>query len=136
MLCKSCRSSHIEHNKIGFAIFGFFYDFIWNLQVTAKTHQRVKNHFTKRPLEVSNLHRSTLGLRTDPWEEPRPRNVVLRGLGAARPVGFRQGARRRGSGKGRSGPREAHATDLWLELGSGHHRQGGAAARRFSGRCG
>jgi hypothetical protein len=42
---------------------------------------------------------------------------------------------RRGSGKGRSGPRESHMTDLWLELGSGRCRQGGAAARRFPGRC-
>jgi hypothetical protein len=39
MLCKRCRSIHIEHNKISFAIFQFFYDFIWNLQVTAQTHK-------------------------------------------------------------------------------------------------
>jgi hypothetical protein len=57
-----------------------------------------------------------------------------RGLWAARPVNFQQGACRRGLGKGRSGPRESHATDLWLELGSGRRRQGGATARRFP-RC-
>jgi hypothetical protein len=28
MLCRSYSSSHTEHNKIRFAIFGFFYDLI------------------------------------------------------------------------------------------------------------
>jgi hypothetical protein len=93
MLCRNCSSRYTKHHKIGFAIFGFFYDFILNLQVTTKTHQRVKNHITKRPLEVSNLHKSALGLRTDPWGEPRPRNVVLGGLGAVRPAGFRRARR-------------------------------------------
>jgi hypothetical protein len=37
--------------KIGFAIIVFFYNFISNLQVTAKTHKEVKNYFTSRPLE-------------------------------------------------------------------------------------
>jgi hypothetical protein len=37
MLRESCSSSYTEHNKIKFAIFGFFYDFISNLQDTAKT---------------------------------------------------------------------------------------------------
>jgi hypothetical protein len=37
ILCRNCSSSYTEHNKIGFAIFGFLYDFILNLQVTAKT---------------------------------------------------------------------------------------------------
>jgi hypothetical protein len=34
VLCRNCSSSHTEHNKIGFAIFGFFYDFISILLVT------------------------------------------------------------------------------------------------------
>jgi hypothetical protein len=37
ILCRIISSSYAEHNKIGFAIYGFFYDFILNLQVTAKT---------------------------------------------------------------------------------------------------
>jgi hypothetical protein len=45
MLCKIRRSSQIEHSKIGFAIFGFFFDFIRILQGAAETHQRVKKHF-------------------------------------------------------------------------------------------
>jgi hypothetical protein len=37
--CRCCSSTHTEHKKTGFAIFGFFYDFIWNLQGIAKTHK-------------------------------------------------------------------------------------------------
>jgi hypothetical protein len=37
MFWESCRFGYTEHNKIGFAIFGFFFDFILNLQVAAKT---------------------------------------------------------------------------------------------------
>jgi hypothetical protein len=51
MLCKSCRPSHTEHNKIGFTIFGFFYDLILNLQVAAKT-----------------LNKGRIILRRDPWK--------------------------------------------------------------------
>jgi hypothetical protein len=34
MFCRNCSSSHTDPNKIGFVIFGFFYDFISILQVT------------------------------------------------------------------------------------------------------
>jgi hypothetical protein len=37
MLWESCSYSYTEHNKIGIAIFGFFYNFISNLQDTVKT---------------------------------------------------------------------------------------------------
>jgi hypothetical protein len=33
---KSCRIFHIESNKIGFEFFRFFYNFLRNLQETAK----------------------------------------------------------------------------------------------------
>jgi hypothetical protein len=36
MLWESCSSSHTEHNKISFAIFGFLYDFIGILQGSAQ----------------------------------------------------------------------------------------------------
>jgi hypothetical protein len=107
-----------------------------NLQVAAIKHKGEKNHFAPGPLERS------VGSQRGPWFaqitlklhgalQCRPRR-----LGAAEPVKFRRGTRRRRSGKGRSGPRESHATDLWLELGLGRHRQGGTAARRFPDHCG
>jgi hypothetical protein len=40
ILWESCSSSYTEHNKIEFAIFGFFRDFILNLQVSVETQQR------------------------------------------------------------------------------------------------
>jgi hypothetical protein len=40
MLWERCSSSYTERNKIGFAIFEFFYDFISNLQDAAKTLKR------------------------------------------------------------------------------------------------
>jgi hypothetical protein len=42
MFRESGSSSHTEHIKIGFVIFGFFCDFILNLQDVAETHKRVK----------------------------------------------------------------------------------------------
>jgi hypothetical protein len=51
MLWKSCSSSYAERNKIGFVIFGFFYDFIRFFKVAAKTHKRGEIHFVNRPLE-------------------------------------------------------------------------------------
>jgi hypothetical protein len=57
MLCRICRFSHTEHNKIGFAIFGFFYDLIWILQVAAKTHKRGRTNFHEDPWKVLKDHR-------------------------------------------------------------------------------
>jgi hypothetical protein len=55
MLWESCSSSHTEDNKISFAFFGFFCDFIYSLQVTAKAHQRGKNLLALRSLELFNF---------------------------------------------------------------------------------
>jgi hypothetical protein len=50
MLCRNCSPSHTDHNKIGFAIFVFFYDFILKLQDAAETHKRVKKPFCEQAL--------------------------------------------------------------------------------------
>jgi hypothetical protein len=50
----SCSSSYTEHNKVEFAFFLFFYDFISNLQDTAQTLKGVKNPFACRPLLTFN----------------------------------------------------------------------------------
>jgi hypothetical protein len=49
MFRETCSFSYTEHKKIGFAIFGFFCDFIQILQVAAKSTQRGKNHFYTGP---------------------------------------------------------------------------------------
>jgi hypothetical protein len=69
MLCKSCRSSHTDHSEIGFAIFGFFFDFIRILQGAAETHQRVKKHFANWTMERSKASQPY------PWFASRPLEV-------------------------------------------------------------
>jgi hypothetical protein len=59
MLRKSCRSSHTEHNKIRFAIFVFFYNFIWFLQASGTTQKGRKNILSQGSLELLDLHKST-----------------------------------------------------------------------------
>jgi hypothetical protein len=49
------------HNKIGFAIFGFLYDFILILQVTGSKGKNLKNLLPLKPLELLNIHTNTLG---------------------------------------------------------------------------
>jgi hypothetical protein len=48
-------SSKNYSSKVYTCFAGFFYDLILNLQVAAETHQRVKNHLARRPLELLNL---------------------------------------------------------------------------------
>jgi hypothetical protein len=64
MLCKSGSSSHKEHNKIGFAIFGFFYELILNLQSTGPHSKTGKNLLALSPLGLLNLHNYALAFNT------------------------------------------------------------------------
>jgi hypothetical protein len=52
MLYKSCSVFHQESNKIGFAFLCIFYDFLWNLQESAKQHHYSRFEFSARPLKV------------------------------------------------------------------------------------
>jgi hypothetical protein len=91
MFGESCSSSYREHNKIGIAIFGFFYDFISILQAAAKKHQRVKNLLSTHPLEVLNLHKTALAFNNQAPESQNPSHTGPR--------------RRRGGHRRRCGPR-------------------------------
>jgi hypothetical protein len=131
MLGESCSSSHTDHNKIGFAIFGFFCDFIQILQVAAKNTQRGKNHFAHRPSErlkssqicprfAQNSLKVSVALQCSP-----------RGQGAARLAGFRRGRRRGWPGKCWEGSR-GYWGPVWVltrgkEVASGHGRRSRAA---------
>jgi hypothetical protein len=61
MFQESCSFGYTEHIKIEITIFGFFYNFKSNLQVSAISHKGVKIHFAKDPLERS------VGLQQRPW---------------------------------------------------------------------
>jgi hypothetical protein len=51
----SCSSSHIEHSKIDFAIFGFFYDFTWILQDSDTTQRKRRIFFHNHPWKDLNF---------------------------------------------------------------------------------
>jgi hypothetical protein len=68
MLCRKFSSSYTEHNKIGFVIFGFFYDFIWILQLAGKNTSRGKNHFSQESLELFNFTTLPSALTPGPYK--------------------------------------------------------------------
>jgi hypothetical protein len=88
MLCISCSPSHTEHNKIGFAIFGFFYDFIWIFQVTGSNNKTGKNLLALSPLGLLNLHKHALAFNTQAPGENSPSQLY--------PPAAEQARRRRG----------------------------------------
>jgi hypothetical protein len=72
ILGESCSSCYTEYRKIELAIFGFFYDFIINLQVAAKTHQRGRIFSALGSLELFNSTTLPLTLAARP---SIPRNL-------------------------------------------------------------
>jgi hypothetical protein len=77
MLRESCSSGHTEHKKIGFAIFGFFYDFISNLQATRSKSESWKNLLALKPSELLKLHNHTLGSNTQALGDNPLHNCTL-----------------------------------------------------------
>jgi hypothetical protein len=77
ILCRNCNSSYTEHNKIGFAIFGFFYDFILNLQYTGSKSKSWKNLLALKPSELLKFHNYTLGSNTQALGENLLHNRTL-----------------------------------------------------------
>jgi hypothetical protein len=72
---------NIEHNKIGFVIFGFFCDFIWILQVTAKAHQRGRIFLALGSLELFNFTTLPSTLAARPSNPKNPHRGTLGGGG-------------------------------------------------------
>jgi hypothetical protein len=134
MLCKSCRPTHKEYNKIGFAIFGFFYDFIWILQASAKTHKRVKNLIANRPLERFESSQIYPWFAQKTLERAQDMQCGPWGLGAARLGEIRWSAYWRGPGKGRRGVYGSRATHLGVGLGRKYCRWVGTV-EASGGRC-
>jgi hypothetical protein len=71
MLCKSGSSSHTEHNKIGFAIFGFFLRFYMSFPRFSTRGQSLTFGFTNWSLDftvrpLGGVHLLQLG----PWARP------------------------------------------------------------------
>jgi hypothetical protein len=64
MFWESCSFGCIEHNKIEFAIFGFFYYFILNLQVTGKSQVKGRIFLHSGPCKQLTLHNHALRSKT------------------------------------------------------------------------
>jgi hypothetical protein len=80
---RSCSSSHIEHNKISFAIFGFFYDFIWILQVTGSKGKTWRIYFYPSPWKDLKPHTTTLGFCTQVPKRSQSSHVYPSAAGRA-----------------------------------------------------
>jgi hypothetical protein len=78
-----CSTLHQESNKIEFAFFRFFYDFLEILQESAKWLYYWSCGFTPRSLQRSTASKNALGLHKNPRKDPEPCNVAL-GVGVAR----------------------------------------------------
>jgi hypothetical protein len=98
---KSCRIFHHESKKIGFAFFWCFYDFLRNLQESAKYTSLFKLQLAVRPLRFFDSYADALTLRLTPWKEISPHNVTPRGGGRRGWSKFRRARRRLGRGSGR-----------------------------------
>jgi hypothetical protein len=78
---KSYCTFHQESNKIGFAFFWIFYDFLQNLQVSAINQTLFKMQVSTKPLKVLD------SLRVGPWFADRPwknRGLAIGSPGAGR----------------------------------------------------
>jgi hypothetical protein len=110
---RSCGIFHHEPKKFCFAFLWFFYDFLRNLQESAKCTLLFENHFAVSPLRFLDSYADALSLQLPPWKETSPRNVVL------------------WAGRRRSGQNPARAGG---ETGRGRRRGGlGATGVRFGG---
>jgi hypothetical protein len=78
---KSCRIFHNESNKIGFAFFWFFCDFLRILQESAKWLYYLRFTFALGSLESFRFLRISPGSRKTPWKLWIPCKVVLGGGG-------------------------------------------------------
>jgi hypothetical protein len=83
---KRCGIFHNESNKIGFAFFSFFCDFLHNLQETGKSLYYLSYPFAGRPSERSFV------LQCGPWAAGRRGSGQIPAGPAAGPVGEGRGA--------------------------------------------
>jgi hypothetical protein len=100
---KSCGIFHHESNKTKFAFFWFVYNFLRNLQESAKCTLLFELQLAVRPLRFLDSYAYALVLRLTPWKETSPRNVSPRavaGAGGANSGELVAGLAREARGKG------------------------------------
>jgi hypothetical protein len=123
VLCRNCSSSYTEHNKIGFAVFGFFYELILNLQVIGSNNKNWKNLLALRPLRLLKLHNQTLAFNTQTLGDKSPSQLY--------PPAVEQARRRRGrAGGGKQARGMGDWTHVWLIHGGGSGGEASGDGRR------
>jgi hypothetical protein len=122
-LCKSCRPSRKEYNKICVAIFWFFCEFLRISQVAGKTHKRFKNLFVRRPLESFGCSQLCPWFAQNSSQRSQALQSGPRAWGTARPVKFRRPRQRARLGSGWGGARGCTGP-VW-ELVRGEKATGG-----------
>jgi hypothetical protein len=95
---RSCSTLHQESNKIEFAIFRFFYDFLEVLQESANVLYYWRQGFALRPLEWFNLSQPYPRFTNNPLERKRTLQLGPWHGEAATPAGFRRAAGAPGQG--------------------------------------
>jgi hypothetical protein len=125
--------------KIGFAIFEFFCELIWNLQVTGPINKTGMNLIALNPLGLLNLHKYALTFNTQAPGENSPSQLY--------PPAAEQARRRRGRAEGRKQARGMiDSTHKGLIRGGGsvgersgddrrRSSDGAVAAARIPGKC-
>jgi hypothetical protein len=81
---KSCGIFYRESNKIGFSFIWSFYDFLRNLQESAKWLYYLRIIFAAGSLESFGILQICPGSRKTPWKLSIPCNVILGGGGRSR----------------------------------------------------
>jgi hypothetical protein len=104
---KSCSTLHDESNKIEFAFFWFFYDFVWILQNLAIHNYYWSFILRLGPWKEVDPHRHTFGLRIKLWKVLGPSHWVPGTSGRCGSGKCRWTGGAPGRGRGQGGP-QAH----------------------------
>jgi hypothetical protein len=105
---KSCSIFHHESNKIEFAIFWNFYDFLRILQVSANCKHYWSFFLRRSPWKFLQIHNHTLTSQKTPQKNYKPCNVVP----GHRPAAVRPNSGKLAAGRGRRRTRGVWCLDF------------------------
>jgi hypothetical protein len=125
---KSCSILYNESNKISFAIFSIFYDFIHILQVSAKLHHYRRCTLAPRPSERFKSLQPGPRFADKPLERNRTSQLGPWPRGTAGSPEFRRLRPRSQAGSGSGSSWDSPRAYWWPELGQGGRRRGTSTA--------
>jgi hypothetical protein len=132
---KSCRIFHNESNKIGFAFFWFFCDFLRILQESVKWLYYLRFTFARRSLETFGILQICPYFAAEPLEITGDSQCGPWGRPAEVPAEIRRAGGAGQPGKVGRRTRDPPATCLGAWLESGSSRRGRTAVATVASRC-